>query len=119
MLALTGLVAAPAMAKVVRGTRGPDRLIGTQRGDTLLGLGSADLLRGGRGGDLMKGGRGDDRIFAGAGFDEVRGNAGNDRIDVRDGKPDYVDCGGGTDTIFVDETEDGTFNCENIEEIEP
>lgn len=106
--------AVPALAKVIKGTREDDRLIGGRTGDTILGKRGNDVLRGGRGGDLIIGSAGNDRIRGGKGFDEMRGGKGNDRIRARDGKPDQIDCGPGEDTVLVDAVEDGVFGCERV-----
>ena len=40
--------------------------------------------------------------------------AGNDVINVRDDGPDTIDCGAGNDTVYVDRSEDGVYNCETV-----
>ena len=109
------VLAAPALAKVLKGTGGDDKLIGSKNGDKLIGKGGNDILRSSEGGDLVLGNKGSDFIKAGKGFDEIRAGRGDDEIHVRDGKPDQIDCGAGEDTVLADEVEDGMFNCENVE----
>jgi hypothetical protein len=53
-------------------------------------------------------------INGGTGYDEISGTAGNDVINVRDDGPDTIDCGVGNDTVYVDRSEDGVFNCETV-----
>jgi VCBS repeat-containing protein len=52
---------------VLRGTLGPDRLVGTGADDTLIGLGGDDVLIGSQGNDLLNGGTGlDTAVLAGS-----------------------------------------------------
>ena len=53
-------------------------------------------------------------INGGTGYDVISGTAGNDVINVRDNGPDTIDCGAGNDTVYVDRSEDGVFNCETV-----
>ena len=109
------VLAAPALARIIKGTPGDDRLIGSKNGDKLFGKGGDDILRSAEGGDLVVGNKGADFIKAGNGFDEVRGGRGRDEIHVRDGKPDQVDCGPGDDLLIADESEDGVVDCEDVQ----
>jgi len=101
---------------------------GTKRADQITGSFGADIINGRGGGDTIDGGNGDDTINGGGGndtisdigvvpdVDTIKGGKGNDIIDVREGaalndNPDFVDCGPGTDTVFVDPT-DTRLNCE-------
>jgi RTX calcium-binding nonapeptide repeat (4 copies) len=110
-------LSAPALAKILKGTPGDDKLIGSKNGDKLIGRGGDDILRSAEGGDLVIGNGGKDFIKAGKGFDEMRAGRGGDEIHARDGKEDQIDCGPGTDTVLADEAEDGMFNCEVIKVI--
>ena len=57
--------AAPeALAKVLTGTGGEDRLIGTDRIDRLTGLAGEDNLKGRAGDDRLNGGSGEDHLKA-------------------------------------------------------
>ena len=58
-----------ALAKVLTGTAGGDRLIGTDRDDHLRGRRRSDHLKGSRGADRIWGSRGNDKVYAGAGND--------------------------------------------------
>ena len=44
----------------------------------------------------------------------INAGPGNDVIYARNGAQDTIDCGDGVDTVYVDATEDGVFNCENV-----
>jgi len=36
------------------------------------------------------------------------------RLGARDGGPATIDCGAGSDTVYVDRSEDGVVNCETV-----
>ena len=102
---------------VVRGGPGRDKVNGGAGDDVVAGGPGNDILVGKSGDDLVTGGSGDDRIYGSAGHDELRGGAGNDVIDARDGEPDRIDCGpGDDDTAIVDATEDGVYDCEDVQQ---
>jgi dipeptidyl aminopeptidase/acylaminoacyl peptidase len=99
----------------VFGTDGPDTLtssnsvfqivMGLGGDDTIVGRGAAyvgDALDGGEGNDTLNGSRWPDRLTGGAGRDILRGGPGSDVLLARDGEPDLVDCGKGTDKAYVD-----------------
>jgi Ca2+-binding RTX toxin-like protein len=67
-----------ALAKVLTGTAGGDRLIGTDRDDRLRGRRRSDHLKGSRGADRIWGSRGNDKIMPAEGNDKVYAGAGND-----------------------------------------
>jgi Ca2+-binding RTX toxin-like protein len=112
---------------VISGHAGPDRVFALGGDDTLNGNLGADRMFAGRGNDRSFGGFGDDVIFAQRGVDESFGGPGNDRLwalaraDVRrpgvdtlhgeegddvfrtrDGEPDVIDCGAGSDRALLD-----------------
>lgn len=120
MLALSCalVVAVPAVAKILKGTPGDDKLIGSKNGDKLIGKAGEDILRSAEGGDLNVGGAGNDFIKSGQGFDEIRAGRGKDEVHTRDGQPDQIDCGPGEDTVLADEVEEGVFDCEHVEVLE-
>ena len=73
-VALTSLLAVTALAattKTIRGTQGPDNLVGTAAADNLIGLGGRDKLRGLGGNDKLTGGAGADTMDCGAGNADV------------------------------------------------
>ena len=122
-LLMTGGV---VLAKSIDCTGGP--CVGTKKADTFRGSGGADQIFGRGGSDSIDSGEGDDEVRGGGGndtlidnlpvrdVDTIFGGKGNDEIDVREGaaggdNPDFVDCGPGIDTVFVDPT-DTRLNCE-------
>jgi hypothetical protein len=96
----------PAGSTVLIGTPGNDRLTGSPKADRICGLGGSDVILGGRGNDLLSGGDGNDKIVGGPGKDVLNGDAGNDLLLARDGRPDRVGGGAGTDTATVDRGRD-------------
>ena len=117
-------VGSAAVAATREGSAGPDRMVGTSGDDVLRGRAGPDILSGGRGDDRLVGGAGRDVLRGGPGSDEFnmidggeRPSPGRDRIVARDGGPDQVNCGAGSDVALVDVEEDGVFNCETV--IEP
>ena len=103
------------------GGPGSDRLWGGGAPDVLSGGPGADVLRGQGGNDRLAGGPGPDTLLGGPGADSidemansyaagslesahnrVDGGGGRDRIDVANGRRDFVDCGGGKDTVKAD-----------------
>jgi hypothetical protein len=112
-----------ALAEVLTGTDGEDRLVGTDSDDRLTGLRGddrltslreADRLWGGRGADRLWGGRGNDKIVPGYGDDVVYAGYGDDLIYARDtAAVDYIDCGPGFDQVETIHRDDKTLgNCE-------
>jgi Ca2+-binding RTX toxin-like protein len=103
------------------GTKQADQITGSIGADTINGRGRGDTIDGGTGNDTINGGRGNDTIVDNDSnvpdIDVITGGDGNDTIDVREGDPndaqDKVDCGPGTDTVFIDST-DLRPNCEII-----
>jgi Ca2+-binding RTX toxin-like protein len=71
-------------------------LVGTPRRDALDGRGGDDVIRARAGRDTVQGGRGDDRIF------------------VRDGQPDVVRCGPGSDVVVADGRDRLAADCESV-----
>ncbi len=47
-------------------------------------------------------------------YDAISATSGDDVIHARDGGPDTVDCGAGNDTVYVDRSEDGVYDCETV-----
>ena len=92
---------------------GDDRLFGRFGADRLLGGPGRDELEGGRGADLLDGGDGDDALNGGLEPDVVFGGPGADTVLARGGGTDYVDCGEGRDTAYVD-SKDRAVGCERV-----
>jgi hypothetical protein len=83
----------------IRGTNGPDVLVGTARADVICGLGGNDQIAGLGGNDRITGGRGKDLIRGGAGRDFLNGGGGGDRL-VGGAKADRLLGGGGNDKLL-------------------
>lgn len=77
-------------------TYGPVTLAGTDGPNHLLGASGPDTITGGGGFDVLEGKGGDDRLF------------------VRDGFPDRVHCGAGTDIAEVDPLDIVSDTCEHV-----
>jgi Ca2+-binding RTX toxin-like protein len=73
--------------------------------DEVWGEGGADFIDGGMHSDS-------DRLYGGSGNDTIRA------VDELNGWEDYIDCGDGTDTAYVDEL-DVVENCETVFRIPP
>ena len=80
-----------------------------------LSDGLTDVLIGGRGRDTLNPGRGRDGVNMRDGVELAA--PGRDVIRARDGAADQISCGAGRDRAFVDEVEDGVYDCEEL--IEP
>ena len=110
------------------GDDGPNVLSGSAASVTLKGEGGNDVLKGavyqdtlegGPGDDHLVGGLEDDRLVGGPGRDSFVGDyfpiypesihrdfrVGNDLILARDGVPETINCGPGTDTAEIDHTD--------------
>ena len=74
------------------------------QGDTLTGNAGANSIFGGGGTDTIDGGLGNDVLGGGDDDDTIR---------ARDAYADFVNCGGGTDTVEVDSL-DTLQECENV-----
>ena len=133
-----------ALAAVIDGTAGDDRLNGTSvsdsifghggndtingRGakdelwggfdaDTLYGQGNNDTLHGEGGNDTLAGGPGDDELRGADGVDVLTGGANDDRLYDKDGnaaETDRFNCGTGDDTVRADPTDRVLASCENV-----
>jgi len=110
------IFALPAMARVIEGTKGSDKLIGSNNGDRITAKRGDDIIRSRKGGDVLFAGGGNDFVKGGQGFDEIRTGRGDDEVHVRDGQPDLINCGPGEDTVLVDQVEEGIFDCEHVKE---
>lgn len=112
----------PRPGRKMIGTAHADRLIGTSQDDVIYGRGGPDRifgmagrdhLDGGGGADWLYGGAGGDRLQGGGGSDHLDGGAGADALLARDGKVDFIDCGHGRDTAYVDD-QDRVRGCERV-----
>lgn len=93
-----------ACSKLIRGTRGPDRLRGTGANERIVGRGGNDRLAGRGGSDCLLGGAGNDRLRGGKGNDLLRGGPGRDRFN----------CGPGEDIAIAERGERVARNCEHV-----
>ena len=98
-------------ADIITGSTGTDQIKGRDGGDTINDdIGGSDTIRGGNGSDTIT------DIGVVPDVDHIFGGKGNDVIDVQEGaalndNPDTVECGPGTDTVFVD-ANDTRLDCE-------
>jgi Ca2+-binding RTX toxin-like protein len=118
------LVAGPAVAKKITGTKRSELIVGTKRGDRIKGKGGNDLIKGKGGSDRLNGGKGSnkvvggkgndkviggprgDTLIGGSGVDSLVGGRGNDLLKAADGRRDRViDAGPGTNKCIVDTVE--------------
>jgi Ca2+-binding RTX toxin-like protein len=76
----------------LRGTPGPDVIVGTASNDIIDGLAGNDRICGGRGWDRIRGGSGRDRLFGEAGKDRLIGGPGADRCDGGTGRDRISTC---------------------------
>lgn len=108
---------------------GPSTVSGNGGDDMLLASNGAQTIDGGAGNDQIEGGFGDDTLTGGPGRDTIAADFtgsqcgilqsctlphGNDVVYARDGEPDTIDCGVGTDRAIVDPV-DTVSNCETVE----
>jgi hypothetical protein len=70
--------------------------------EDILGGAGADSIAGSAGANDIDAGPGADSVNPGGGPDTVEAGAGDDSISVRDGVPDRVSCGEGTDRVTAD-----------------
>ena len=138
------VVGSVALAAVINGTDGDDKLNGTNVSDTIFGYGgndtingfgrqdefwggfgadtvygqgSNDTLHGEGGNDTLAGGPGDDELRGADGVDLLNGGADDDRLYDRDGNAaerDRFNCGKGNDTVRADPTDQVLASCENV-----
>lgn len=71
----------PGHACTIRGTDGPDDLVGTPRADVICAGGGDDRVSGLGGDDVLIGGEGDDTLLGGDGHDLLQGGWGADVLD--------------------------------------
>lgn len=93
---------------VILGGRGPNRILGGRGNDLICGGFGRDDIYGGRGKDTiagkkdrdaLHGGRGSDEVDGGSDRDRVLGDSGNDRVHGGPGDRDVVDGGPGDDEV--------------------
>ena len=72
-----------------------------------------DRVAGGYGADVLTGGSGADAITGGDGRDILSGDEGDDSLEARDGAPDQLACGAGSDRATTDPSDPAT-ECESL-----
>jgi Ca2+-binding RTX toxin-like protein len=70
--------------------------------EVIEGGAAADTLSGRNGPQRLVGGAGGDLIDPGPGLDDVNAGGGDDTVRARDGTPEWITCGDGTDTLSGD-----------------
>jgi Ca2+-binding RTX toxin-like protein len=105
-------VAAPtASAMRIGGTPSDDVITGSARHDLIFAWAGNDTVTAGSGPDRVIGGPGNDDLWALAqadaapdapGVDHLLGEEGRDTLRTRDGEPDVVNCGPGSDKALLD-----------------
>ena len=98
----------------IKGTAGPDNLVGTDARDVICGLAGNDTINGRGGNDFITGDKGGDTMVGGAGSDNLKGGYGQDTLDSRDSTTgnDKMDGGQGTDRCTGD-SGDTKVDCES------
>lgn len=95
------------------GWGGRDQISGGAGADAIHGGTRSDVLVGGWGDDVIRGADGRDELVGGPGRDRLFGGNHNDVIKAQGGDADFIDCGDGDDTAFVD-PEDTVTGCEKV-----
>ncbi|HEY7109993.1 MAG TPA: hypothetical protein VH415_11215 [Nitrososphaeraceae archaeon] len=101
---------------------GDDYLVGGNITDFLFGDNGTDFVNGGTGNDWIAGQNDEDKLFGGPGNDIIWGGQ-KQQYPLRNetewpSSPDYIDCGPGYDTIYIDAS-DTHVNCESVNPIDP
>jgi Ca2+-binding RTX toxin-like protein len=97
-MALFGLTSALSEARLFKGSKKANNVVGTKKADTMRLGGGNDRARGRGGNDRINGGAGKDRLAGDAGNDRVNGGAGNDTVGGGKGRDSLV-AGPGNDVI--------------------
>ena len=105
------------------GAGGDDNLVGGAGNDRLAGGDGQDILGGESGNDTLEGGTGVDRFWGDSIGACIPGycDTGQDEIHARDGGQETINCGPGTDSAQVDNSDivvqeaGGTDQCESVD----
>jgi hypothetical protein len=114
------------------GGEGDDTANGAGGDDNLVGGAGNDTLNGGPGQDVLGGESGNDTLDGGAGVDRFWGDSigacipgycdtGQDEIHARDGEQETINCGPGTDSAIIDNSDsyiddaDMSDQCESVD----
>jgi Ca2+-binding RTX toxin-like protein len=111
-VAMTGLTAALTEARVFKGNKKANNVVGTKKADKInlgagndraRGRGGNDRINGGTGKDRLSGDGGRDTVTGGKGRDTLLGGAGNDTINAADGARDArINAGKGRNRCKLD-----------------
>jgi hypothetical protein len=93
----------------------PARVNAGSGNDTVDGGTRGDRLVGGDGNDTLHGNGGDDSISGDRGVDFIDGGAGRDHLYARDNRAETVSCGSGADRAQVDDSDQPSDACENVD----
>ena len=105
-------------AAALDGEAGEGDLVGADTED-VLGGSSADTLTGNDAANFLAGGPGADRLEGGAGQDLYAAGPDDDRVESRDGTPDLVSCGTGSDSVVADGADATDPDCELVSKPPP
>jgi hypothetical protein len=94
------------LGDVIDGADGFDDLYGEAGDDTLSGRTGEDRLYGGDGADVLVGGEENDLLDGGPGNDDIR---------ARDGVPEVIACGDGSDAVQADVADVAGPDCESVD----
>jgi Ca2+-binding RTX toxin-like protein len=86
---------------VIIATKGSNTITTNNRDNKVTTGRGNDVITTGSGTNLVKTGAGNDTIMS-KGKDTIFAGTGNDTIYVRNGKPDFVNCGAGRDVVYAD-----------------
>jgi Ca2+-binding RTX toxin-like protein len=119
IMVLSAGAALAASTLVITGTASGERIKGTEVAETIYGLGGSDEITDGLGTDRVYGGKGKDNLIGYGGdtsLDHFYGGSGDDIIQPGD-RPavkDVVRCGPGTDTVYADNIDEVSEDCELV-----
>jgi len=105
----------------VTGSTVIDIISGDGLANILDGNSGADTLDGGAGDDTLLGGGDNDSLIGGSGNDTLKGELGNDTIIYNGASEigtDVVDGGGGTDSVFIDSSENYDLQTASLDNVE-
>jgi Ca2+-binding RTX toxin-like protein len=118
---LAFLSAGPALAALplIVGTDASEQIRGTNSAEEIRGLGGADEITDVLGADVVYGGRGKDNLIGYGGdnsSDRFYGGGGDDLFQPQDAPAvrDVVGCGPGTDTVYADDKDEVSEDCERV-----
>ena len=81
---------------------------------TMYAGGGSNTLVAGGGADTLIGGSGTTTMTGGTGHDTYKGGSGADIINARHGVAEDITCGGGSDTVTADDSDNAAADCESV-----